>query len=231
MNWSGGKDSAFCLYEAGRQGLRVEALVTTVSESTGRITMHGVPRTLLQQQAASVQLPLHEINLPDSGGMSAYETAISHTNQLLRHEGFDQAISGDLFLEDLKAFREQLYAKDQLQTLFPLWKKDTRTLLRNFIDLGFKAIVVCTNDAFLDKSFCGRLIDDSFLNDLPPGVDVCGEHGEYHSFVFDGPMFSSPIHFHTGDLVYRTYPAPTTNDCFTDPQPAAGFYFCDLSPA
>ena len=163
--------------------------------------------------------------------MKAYEDAISRSNRALRSLGFDTVLSGDLFLEDLKLYREQLYAKDGLQTAFPLWQRDTRSLLREFIDLGFKAIIVCTNDAFLDKSFCGRIIDDSFLRDLPEGVDPCGERGEYHSFVFDGPIFSVPVRFAAGGLVQRSYPAPVQDDCFGEAAPAAGFHFCDLHPA
>lgn len=232
LNWSGGKDSAFCLYEAGRQGSRPEALVTTISQATGRISMHGVPSSLLHLQAASVQLPLRTIALPEGTGMQSYEESIHRSNRELIAEGFDTVLSGDLFLEDLKAYREQLYSKDGLQTAFPLWKKDTAELLRSFIGLGFKAIIVCTNDAYLDRSFCGRLIDESFLNDLPSHVDPCGEHGEYHSFVFDGPVFSAPVRFHKGELVYRTYPSPVAgDDCFTATPPPSGFYFCDLVPA
>ena len=232
MNWSGGKDSALCLYESRRHGPAPEALVTTVSAASGRVSMHGVHGSLIAQQAASVQLPLHLLPL-EGTGMQAYEEAIGQANRSFRARGFTHALSGDLFLEDLKVYREGLYARDGLAAALPLWKKDTATLLRDFISLGFKAIVVCTNESLLDKSFCGRLLDESFLNDLPAQVDACGEHGEYHSFVFDGPGFREPVRFCTGELVRRSYPAPLQpgNDCFTDPQPAAGFYFCDLLPA
>ena len=133
-------------------------------------------------------------------------------------------------MADLKAYREKLYAKDGIESLFPLWKINTKELLKEFISLGFKSIIVCVNTALLDESFCGRMIDESFVNDLPSGVDVCGENGEYHSFVFDGPVFSKPILFKMGERIYREYPAPATDDCFTSPQPACGFYFQDLIP-
>lgn len=230
FNWSGGKDSALCLYKAKQQSLNVQALVTTVSQSTARITMHGVRRELLEQQAASIHLPLHVIELPSSTAMNAYEEAISKKNSELKGHRFTHAISGDLFLEDLKTYREGLYAKDGIECLFPLWKTDTKELMHQLIALGFKAIVVCVNGAYLDKSFCGRMLDESFINDLPANVDVCGENGEYHSFVFDGPLFHQPVAFTKGDTVYQEYPAPKKDDCFTQPQPSAGFYFCDLLP-
>lgn len=230
LNWSGGKDSAFCLYQAKRQGLNINALVTTVNQKHNRISMHGVRRELLDLQAASIRLPSHIIEMPEQASMSIYEAEISKSNQLLKEEGFTDVVSGDLFLEDLKTYREQLYAKDHLRCLFPLWKLNTREMVREFISLGFKSIIVCVNTNFLDRSFCGRLIDESFINDLPSNVDPCGENGEYHSFVFDGPIFSNPIKFQTGEIVYQQYPAPKPDDCFQTPLPSAGFYFQDLVP-
>jgi uncharacterized protein (TIGR00290 family) len=190
--------------------------------------MHGVRRELLNQQAASIQLLLHVVEMPEQASMSIYEEAISKSNQLLKQEGFTHVVSGDLFLEDLKVYREQLYAKNNLECLFPLWKVNTKEMLKEFIALGFKSILVCVNTNFLDKSFCGRLIDESFINDLPTNVDPCGENGEYHSFVFDGPIFSKPIEFEKGETVYQEYPTPKTDDCFQTP--STGFYFQDLIP-
>jgi uncharacterized protein (TIGR00290 family) len=206
----------------------MKALVTTINTSTNRISMHGVERSLLEQQAASIGLPLYTVELPEQPGMAAYEEAIGAVNQRLAAKGFTHVASGDLFLEDLKAYRETLYAKDNLGCLFPLWKIDTKELMHTFLSLGFKAIIVCVNSAFLDKSFCGRLLDESFIQDLPAGVDVCGENGEYHSFVFDGPIFSQPVAFTKGGIVFREYAPPKSSDCFTTPQPLTGFYFCDL---
>lgn len=230
LNWSGGKDSGFCLYKAKQQGLHLDALVTTVSQKHNRISMHGVRKALLNQQAASLQLPLHIVEMPGQASMPIYEEEIRKKNKLLKKEGFTHVVSGDLFLEDLKTYREQLYAKDEMQCLFPLWKMNTKALLKEFLSLGFKSIIVCVNTAFLDKSFCGRLIDESFINDLPSNVDACGENGEYHSFVFDGPVFLKPIPFIKGEMVYQQYPSPSKADCFTTPAPAAGFYFQDLIP-
>lgn len=231
LNWSGGKDSALCLYKAIKEGIRIDALVTTINSGTDRISMHGVPRTLLERQAAALQLPLYTIELPERPGMEEYEEAIGQMNRQLKSKGFTHAVSGDLFLEDLKNYRENLYAKDEIQCFFPLWKTDTKNIIRSFFTLGFNAIIVCVNNRFLGKDFCGRLLDESFINDLPADADVCGENGEYHSFVFNGPIFSRQIFFTKGEIVFKAYTMPPKNDhCFTVTRPPEGFYFCDLLP-
>ena len=233
LNWSGGKDSALCLYRAKQQGLSIEALVTTVTQGTNRITMHGVRRALLEQQAAALQLPLYVLELPEQPGMAEYEAAIGNMNRQLKSEGFTHALSGDLFLEDLKTYRQQLYANENIECLFPLWKSDTKELMHRFVRSGFKAILVCVNSALLDKSFCGRLLDESLINDLPANVDICGENGEYHSFVFDGPVFLQPVPFTKGEIVFKEYPAPRRSKEKENPAPSpsrTGFYFCDLLP-
>jgi uncharacterized protein (TIGR00290 family) len=193
--------------------------------------MHGVRRSLLLEQAASISLPLHTIELPEQPGMAEYEAAMMNKVEALKESGHTHAVFGDIFLEDLKVYRENKLATVNIDCVFPLWKVPTSQLMDEFIDLGFKAIIVCVNEKFLDKSFCGRLIDRSFVNDLPPHVDVCGENGEYHSFVFDGPIFNYPIPFTKGEIVRRTYEAPQTNSDACNPMDAAsqyGFYFCDL---
>jgi len=235
MNWSGGKDSALAFYKAKQQGISVEALVTSVNSGTDRISMHGVRRELLEKQAAAIGLPLHTIELPEMPGMQAYEEAVHSKHKALKQLGFSQAIFGDIFLEDLKHYREELLAKDQLECLFPIWQMESREVMQQFISLGFKAIVICVNSALLDQQFCGRLLDESFVQDLPSHVDPCGENGEYHSFVFGGPIFSVPVSFTKGDVVFKSYAAPTlrqaqndNDDCFTSPQPEMGFYFQDL---
>jgi uncharacterized protein (TIGR00290 family) len=222
LNWSGGKDSAFCLYKALQQGINIEAVVTSMNHSTSRVSMHGVRRSLIEEQAASIQLPLYTIELPEQPGMEEYENEISSTNKLLKQKGFTHAISGDLFLEDLKTYREKLYEKDKIDCLFPLWKMNTVNLLEEFIAIGFKAIIVCVNSSLLDKKFCGRIIDRDFINDLPPNVDPCGENGEYHSFVFDVPIFSKTISFESGEIVFKEYKEPS------DSTTHAGFYFQDI---
>ncbi|MEO6820691.1 MAG: ATP-binding protein, partial [Ginsengibacter sp.] len=170
--------------------------------------------------------------LSEEPDMIEYEKTVNDCYALLKKDGFGQAIFGDIFLEDLKQFREAQLAKQNIQSIFPLWKRDSKELIHEFISLGFKAIIICVNTKFLDKNFCGRIIDESFINDLPKDADACGENGEYHSFVFDGPVFKSPIKFNTGEIVYREYKTPvdSSKECFTTPQSATGFYFIDLLP-
>ena len=232
MSWSGGKDSALSLYLAQQAGLRIDSLLTSVNKSLDRVSMHGVRRRLLEAQANALSLPLHTLELSENPGMEEYETALRQRHQSLKTEGYTDGVFGDIFLEDLKAYREALLAKDELRCVFPIWKMDSKDVVQKFLAEGFKAIVVCVNAAHLDQSFCGRLMDERFFADLPKGVDPCGEHGEYHSYVFDGPNFSKPIAFEKGEIVFREYPAPKTSDeCFATPKPANGFYFCDLLPA
>lgn len=234
MNWSGGKDSALALYHAQRQPeLEVAALFTSVNAAFDRVSMHGVRRALLEQQARSIGLPLHTAELPEMPGMSDYERIMEARVQELKKQGFAAAIFGDIFLEDLKQYREEQLAKLQMPCLFPLWKRNSLELAHEFIALGFKAIVVCINGARLDKSFCGRILDHHFINELPQDVDPCGENGEYHSFVFDGPIFNQPILFTAGEQTYREYAPPRDekDQCFSStPQQPAGFYFQDLVP-
>lgn len=232
LSWSGGKDSALALYHALQQNIDVQALLTSVNKAYGRISMHGVRKSLLQEQARSLQLPLYTLGLSEEPDMNEYEETVNKCYASLKKEGFNQALFGDIFLEDLKTYREKQLALQQIQSVFPLWKRNTKELILEFISLGFKATIVCVNTQFLDKSFCGRLIDESFVNDLPANVDPCGENGEYHSFVFDGPIFKSPIHLIKGETVYKEYRTPVdqNKDCFTIHQPATGFYFIDLLP-
>lgn len=235
MNWSGGKDSSLALYHAlGDNTLSVEALFTSVNAVHNRISMHGVRRELLQRQAHSIGLPLYTAELPEQPGIQEYEQEMYSKVATLREQGFGTAVFGDIFLEDLKQYREEQLAKLGIPCSFPLWKKDTKELMQEFLNLGFKAVVVCVNSTRLDESFCGRLIDAAFVADLPKDVDVCGENGEYHSFVFDGPIFKEPIQFTKGEKVFRQYAAPKdeNDQCFSaTPQQPSGFYFQDLLPA
>jgi uncharacterized protein (TIGR00290 family) len=234
MNWSGGKDSSLCLhYIMQNKQFKVNCLLTSVNAVHDRISMHGVRRSLLAQQAAAIGLPLQTIELPEQPGMQEYEQAMLTTVSRFKNRGIEHAIFGDIFLEDLKKYREEKLRSAGIQCVFPLWKISTSHLMHEFLQLGFKAIIVCVNEKFLDKSFCGRIIDESFVRDLPPGVDVCGENGEYHSYVFDGPIFNHPIPYKKGEIVYRRYAAPQTSSNSCNPMDQAsdyGFYFCDLLP-
>jgi uncharacterized protein (TIGR00290 family) len=234
MNWSGGKDSSLCLHYIQQDNrYSVDCLLTSVNSAHDRISMHGVRRSLLQAQASSIGLPLQTIELPEQPGMQEYEQAMMNKVTDLKNNGYSHAVFGDIFLEDLKRYREEKLAGADMQCVFPLWKISTTELMQQFLQLGFKAIIVCVNEKFLDKSFCGRLIDESFVRDLPPNVDVCGENGEYHSYVFDGPIFKYPIAYTKGEIVCRKYQAPQNQQDNCNPMNQAseyGFYFCDLLP-
>jgi len=157
--------------------------------------------------------------------MDTYNQLMGHTMQQFKTQGYTHAVFGDIFLEDLRRYREEKLASAGFQAYFPLWQRNTTRLVHEFIDLGFQAIIVSTKAELLDSSFVGRLIDYQFLNDLPPSVDPCGENGEFHSFVFNGPIFHQPVPFTIGEKVYRTYPSPNINE------QTMGFWFCDLLPA
>ncbi len=204
MSWSGGKDSCIALYEIQRaQKYRVAALVTTVTRDYDRISMHGVRRGLLEEQATSLGLPLHKVFISKETTNEEYEIRMSEAFSVYRDRGIDSMVFGDLFLEDIRAYREQFLARHQMRGLFPVWQRDTGLFIRQFLELGFRAVVTCVDSNVLDQSFAGRLIDESFLSSLPAQVDPCGENGEFHSFVFDGPIFTQPVRFSLGETILR----------------------------
>lgn len=222
FNWSSGKDAALALhYLLQEEQYRVAYLLTSVNAGYGRVSMHGLRRELLQQQVAAIGIPAGTIELPEMPGKEEYEALMREKLDMLASDGFTHAGFGDIFLEDLRQYREQQLSALNIKAVFPLWKKDTRVLLRKFIASGFKAIVVCVDAARLDASFAGRMLDEDLLRDLPEDVDPCGENGEFHSFCFDGPIFKEPVRFTVGDTVYREYAAGPDKH---------GFWFCDLLP-
>ncbi|MBE0392917.1 diphthine--ammonia ligase [Flavobacterium sp. PL002] len=236
FNWSSGKDSALALYKTLQNPeIEICTLLTSVNEQFQRISMHGVRVELLQQQAKSIGLPLEIMQIPEMPTMEVYETVMSNTLSKLKQQGITHSIFGDIFLEDLRKYREDKLTTLDFEGIFPLWKIPTHDIIQEFISLGFKTIVVCVNERYLDKSFVGRIIDQEFLNDLPENVDVCGENGEFHTFTFDGPLFSYPINFEIGEIVYRKYEKPEKEDssdtaCDTSATDAFdyGFWYCDL---
>jgi uncharacterized protein (TIGR00290 family) len=212
--WSGGKDSAMALHALGAEpGVRITGLLTTVTEQYDRISMHGVRRALLERQADSLGLPLHAVLIPPQCVNATYEARMKEALEQHLARGVRRVAFGDIFLEDLRVYREQNLAKVGMEGVFPIWKRDTRELAGELIRLGFRAIAVCIDPRVLDPSFAGRELDESFFSDLPSGVDPCGENGEFHTFVFDGPIFRTPVQFRVGETVHRD-----------------GFYFCDLLP-
>ena len=235
LNWSSGKDSALSLYYANTQNeYKVEKLLTTINKDLDRVTMHGVRKELLLEQAQKTGLPIEVSELSTEASMEEYNLKMKETTDSFIADGFSHSVFGDIFLEDLKKYREDQLKNVGLTAVFPLWKKDTSKLIAEFIDLGFKAIVVCTNSRYLDDSFCGRIIDRDFVKELPENVDPCGENGEFHTFVFDGPIFESPVEFEIGEKVKRSYkPAEKEDDnCFQDDTDSwdTEFCFCDLIP-
>ena len=235
FNWSGGKDSALALYHILKgNSYEVDALMTTVNSQYDRISMHGVRSTLLYAQGEAIGLPIKEIRLPEMPSMSEYDATMKGVLTELKSKGITDSIFGDIFLEDLRAYREERLKEVGLIARFPLWKRDTTELMREFIDLGFKTVVVCTKSEVLGEEFAGRVIDKQFLKDLPKNVDPCGENGEFHTFVFDGPIFKEPIKYTLGEKVFKEYAAPKDeNDtCFSTSisKKVSGFHFCDLIP-
>ena len=214
FGWSGGKDSALALYALRSEPMiRVDALLTTVTDQYNRISMHGVRQDLLAIQAAAIGLPLTEARIPPGASNDVYEKAFAAALGPYRARGVKSVAFGDLFLADIRAYRERQLAALGMTGLFPLWGLDTTALAHEFIAMGFRAVLVCVDAARLDASFAGRAFDHDLLRDLPPGIDPCGENGEFHTFVTDGPIFASPVACATGAVVLRD-----------------GYVFCDLVP-
>ncbi|MBN1571252.1 MAG: adenine nucleotide alpha hydrolase [Acidobacteria bacterium] len=202
--WSGGKDAAQALYALQNDGnVEIASLLTTVTEGYDRISMHGVRRTLLNEQAKALGLPLEEIAIPQKCSNEIYEQRMQQSLEKFQAQGISAAAFGDLFLRDVRAYREERMNRIGMKCLFPLWGKPTIETARRFIDLGFRAIAVCIDTQSLSADFAGREYDDAFLRDLPPGVDPCGENGEFHTFVYDGPNFASPVRVERGEIVLR----------------------------
>jgi uncharacterized protein (TIGR00290 family) len=213
--WSGGKDSARALYEARLSGqYEVVALLTTVTRDFDRVSMHGVRTSLLDKQAQVLGLPLEKVFISAGASDTEYDELMRVKLLDFKTRGVSCVIYGDIFLEDLRKYREDRLGEVGLTAIFPIWYRDTSELTREFVEMGFKAITTCVDSSVLDESFAGRVIDEGFLSSLPAGVDPCGENGEFHSFVFDGPIFDVPVKFKTAEKVLRE-----------------GFYFCDLVPA
>ena len=213
--WSGGKDSAMALYELLKtHNYEIAALLTTVTEGYDRISMHGVQSILLEEQARSLGFLLEKVYISKVSSNEEYETKMREKLTYYQGLGVSCVAFGDIFLEGLKKYREENLGKIGMKGVFPIWKRDTIELARTFIDSGFKAIITCIDSKVLDKAFVGRVFDRQFLSELPAGVDPCGENGEFHSFVYDGPIFSKQIPFEKGEVVLRN----------------ERFYYCDLMP-
>lgn len=193
--WSGGKDSALALWKLG-QTYKVVSLFSNLVDE--RITMHGVSRQLIERQATSLGLPITFVDLPRNAPDETYLARTQAALQPFIAQQVQHIVYGDLFLQDIREFRDQQFHDLPIKPMYPLWQIDTLALCKTFIEAGFKAIVTCVDTTQLDVAFAGRLIDEAFLHDLPETVDPCGENGEFHTFVFDGPIFSQGIWFERG---------------------------------
>ena len=208
MSYSGGKDSSLALFELRSSpewsaDWEVKRLLTTANSTYDRSSMHGVRRELIEKQAASIGLPLDIVWLTPEDGGEGYKKKMNQTLEFYKESGVTTIAFGDLYLEDIRTYREKMNASVGMDSLFPVWGIPTKRFAKEFIEKGFKAIVVCVDTTQLDASFCGRLFDHSFLEDLPEGVDWCAEKGEFHTFCFDGPIFNEPIPFEVGESVLR----------------------------
>ncbi len=236
FNWSGGKDSALTLYQILKEGsFDIETLLTNVNGHHQRVSMHGVRVELLELQAKHLGLPLQMLSLAEQPTMDEFDELTLQTYQAFAKKGINRAIFGDIFLEDLRQYRDELLDRAGFKCIYPLWKRDTTELVHEFIDLGFKTITVAVKSELMDDSFVGRVIDYDFLEELPEGVDPCGENGEFHTFTFDGPIFREPIPFSMGEKIHRSYNAPkdgTEHEDFDHEKnpKKMGFWFCDLIP-
>jgi uncharacterized protein (TIGR00290 family) len=214
LSWSSGKDSVWALHLLRQMpNVEVAALVTSFNHSADRVAMHAVRRSLVEAQAERVGLPVWSVELPSPCSNAVYEELMSAVWERAEAERIAEIAFGDLFLQDIRDYREQQLRKTRLVPVFPLWHLPTRTLSREMIQAGVKAKLTCIDPAKLDQSFAGREFDDSFVAALPPFVDACGENGEFHTFVYDAPMFSRPISIKVGDIIERD-----------------GFIFTDVMP-
>lgn len=204
LSWSSGKDSAWALHALRQQAdYEVAALLTTINESAARVAMHAVRETLLERQAEAVGLPLIKVHIPSPCPNDAYEAAMAGAMAQAKREKVGAVAFGDLFLEDVRRYREEKLAPTGIKPVFPIWGLETTALAREMVGAGLRAHITCVDPKQLDAKLAGRTFDDSFLDDLPAGVDPCGEKGEFHSFAWAGPMFDAPIPVTPGEIVTR----------------------------
>ncbi len=222
MSWSGGKDSAFCLYQLLRDTTyEVTYLLSIINRQSRQITLHGIPESLIEDQAKSIGIPLLKIYIEPRVSNAAYEQSMRTVLLQLKAEGIHQLAFGDIFLEDLRKYREQNLSKIGMQALFPLWGIDSRKILIDFLAQGFKSFICCTDSKYFDESDLGQVLDEEFLSRLPDGVDSCGENGEFHTFCFDGPIFKYPVTYSICGRSFVEIPV-TANQ-------KAGFWIADFS--
>lgn len=222
--WSGGKDSAYALYKALQQDIYdIKYLLSTINGNYKRLSMHGVREELIEMQATNIGIPLIKVYVYEASN-EEYEKQMNNALLALLAEGINTVLYGDIFLEDLRAYREEKMAAINMSCVFPIWQMDTQLLLQDFVLLGFKTLTCCVNAKWLDQKWAGRLIDEEFIKQLPPQVDPCGENGEYHSFCFDGPIFKKPLQVSAGEEKYQPLLLNESNEFKHNP----GFWFADI---
>jgi len=229
LSWSGGKDSSYTLHQLLSDGrYEVKYLLSTINGVYKRLSMHGVREELIEAQARSIGIPLLKVYVYEANN-AEYEKQMGDMLLKVKSEGINTVAFGDIFLEDLRIYREEKMKQAGMDCLFPIWKQDTKWLVKDFIDKGFKTCICCINDGYLDESWCGRLIDENFVKELPPAVDPCGENGEFHSFCFEGPIYKSPVSIIAGEKTYKAL-VVNTKEQHTRIKDAGtkGFWFCDL---
>jgi uncharacterized protein (TIGR00290 family) len=223
FNWSSGKDSAFALFlMLKNDSYNISLLVTTINSHYNRVSMHGLRRDVLEAQTKALNIPLHIIELPEMPSMENYERIMNKEMRLLKTQNFTYCGFGDIFLEDLKAYRDTNLKPYGIKAIYPLWKKDTKQLITQFLELGFKTIIVCAKADYFNEDFVGQTITRELVENLPENVDPCGENAEFHTFCYDGPIFKNPINYRLGEKTYREYDTPNLHDSKT------GFWFCDI---
>lgn len=215
ISWSGGKDSALALYELQKtKSYEIVSLLTIINQDYDRISMHGVRTILLEMQTESLGLPLEKVFITKDATNEQYERKMSEIIAKYLAADVSSVVFGDIFLEEIRKYRQDNLSKIGMNGIFPIWKRNTAVLAHEFIDSGFKAVITCIDSNFLDKKFIGRTFDEQFLSELASTVDPCGENGEFHSFVYDGPIFRNSILHTTGEIVLREN----------------RFYYCDVLP-
>ncbi|MDB5280651.1 MAG: hypothetical protein JWR61_5606 [Ferruginibacter sp.] len=229
FSWSGGKDSSYALHKILKEGLYdVKYLLSTINGNFKRLSMHGVKEELIEAQADSIGIPLLKAYVYEASN-AEYEKQMQEILLQARAENIHHVIFGDIFLEDLRQYREQKMAALDMQCVFPIWKTDTKWMVHDFISKGFKTITCCINDGYLNESWCGRLIDESFIDDLPQTVDPCGENGEFHSYCFEAPIFKKKINIVTGAKTYKALEIKfADHPTLIKETDTKGFWFCDL---
>jgi uncharacterized protein (TIGR00290 family) len=232
ISWSGGKDSAFALYKILQSGeYTVAGLHTIINEETRRVGMHGVREEMMDQQVEAIGLPLTKLYLESSESHQAYNALMTKYYQKCANDKIEGVVFGDIFLEDLKQFRETLLGPAGLEGIYPLWKMDTRGLIHDFLHTGFRTLICAANASLFSEQQLGKTIDQELIDQLPHSVDPCGENGEFHTFIYDGPIFKKALEFKRGETVKRTYSFKKINDQGSTETIDISFWFQDLLPS